>query len=79
LVLEKVNYKSIVTEKDVVMIWERTFQTIKKLEEKILNDAGGGCCECPSLAKINVASIDIKPIWKLAECNGYILSFFLTD
>ena len=79
LVLEKINYKSISTEKDEVLIWERTFQTMKKLEEKILKDAGGDCCECPSLAKINVGSINIDPVWKLAECNGYILSFFLTD
>ena len=76
LVLEKVNYKGF-TDDQELMVWQRTLQSIKLLEQKLLHDAGTGNETCPTFAHLDVRSIRIEPVWKLAECNGYILSLMI--
>lgn len=73
LILKYVNYSSL-SEEGEANVWEETFQAAKKLQEKILYDAGAGSNTCPELSNIIERSLDIKPVWKLGGTNGYILT-----
>lgn len=73
LVLEKLNYKSI-TEDEELDVWEDTLATIVQLREKIITDSTGGCCDCPDFSSLDPKSFRIQPVWKLAECNGYLMT-----
>ena len=76
LVLEKVNYKAL-TDGQELDVWQRTLQSIKLLEQKLLMDASTGNGTCPAFAHLDVRSLRIEPVWKLAECNGYILTLMI--
>lgn len=73
LILEKVNYKAITEDKELD-VWENTLPTIVQLRERIIRHSAQGCADCPDFSNIDAASIRIEPVWKMAECNGYIMA-----
>lgn len=78
LVLEKTNYSALNDDKEI-LIWERTQKTIELLRQKLLldSDPDEGSGTCPEMQFLDVTSIKIQPVWKLAQCNGWILTAIL--
>lgn len=75
MILEKTAYGDL-TDDQFWSIFERTYQTAKKVKEILIRKAGEDCL--PHFVNIDVNGLDINPIWGLAECNGYSIDFDIT-
>lgn len=75
MVLEKTNYSRLKSMDERVAMWNRTHEVMTEFHEKLISDksdAEEG--KCPELQNLNVNSIRIEPVWKLGECNGWVLT-----
>lgn len=70
LVLEKVNYRGF-TEEVEINVWQRTLIAVNGLKSFLIGNVEEGCQD---LQGLDIASIRVEPVWKLAECNGWILT-----
>jgi hypothetical protein len=57
---------------DFYDIFDETFITVEAVVNKLLQDHLSGCNQ---LRFLNVASIDIKPVWNESSCNGWKILF----
>lgn len=74
LIVEKTNYSKLKGNDEKVAMWNRTQSAIQKLEQKLIADKETGADgKCPEFMHLDVKSIRIEPVWKLAGCNGWML------
>ena len=71
-VLEKTDYSEL-TYDEFIDLFERTYQTTKKVRNLMLYFAVNSCSSF--LRNIYVDSLGISPEWKKAGCNGWSLEF----
>lgn len=74
MVLEKTDYATM-TRDEKTLMWHRTQQGIIALEKKIIEAKNAGQeGKCPEFQYLDVKSFHIEPVWKLAQCNGWLLT-----
>lgn len=74
-VLQKTDYSSLKHD-EFLQIIQETLMTAKAIEDKMKADKNDFSEEgCMYMKQLNVASINIDPVWGLAECNGWTIEF----
>lgn len=74
LIIEKTDYSEL-TEEEFVNIFERTYQLAKKVRNFLIEKMESGCYI--SFANLDIDGIEIVPIWKKSQCNGWSVEFSL--
>lgn len=72
LVLEKTDYSEL-TEDEFIDVFERTYQIAKSVAERLQNKLDGGCFFGGSMPLLE--ELEIIPIWKKSQCNGWSINF----
>lgn len=68
LIVEKTDYSDL-DDDQFIDLFERCYQAAEEVKKKLLALASTGCY--PMLMMLDINSLDIYPVWKKAECNGY--------
>ncbi len=71
LVVEKTDYSDL-SEDDFTAVFERTYLAAKKVIDILVEKAGNGCSP---LSYLDVNSLEMFPVWKKAQCNGFSIEF----
>lgn len=72
MILEKTDYSAL-TSDEFWLLFERCYQAAKKMREILIRKATEDCL--PYLTMLDVNSMNIDPVWKKGECNGYSFDF----
>lgn len=72
LILEKTDYSEL-SEDDFIDVFERTYQIAKAVKQELLAKVGTGCFSSGVL--MDITEINIVPIWKKSQCNGWSIDF----
>lgn len=70
MILDKTDYGDL-KDDDLVALFERTYQVAKAVKLALLRIATEECRIY--LSGLEVNSLDLDPVWKKAECNGWSL------
>ncbi len=70
MILEKCDYSGL-TEDQFWEVYERTFQTMQRVKDLLVEKVSD---DCPTyLMNINVNSLDMNPVWGYVECCGWTM------
>lgn len=73
-VLQKVDYSDVNNDK-LLDFAQETQDVVKKIIEQIQIAAVEGNNNCTLFSGIIASSFSVKPIWKLAQCIGWVIAF----
>lgn len=76
LILKKVD-RSDTTHNDFLDTIQSAQDITRKIVLKMAEDNINGGNDCSIMARLDVPSIDINPIWALSSCDGYEIDFSL--
>ncbi len=72
MILEKTDYSEL-SQEELIAVFERTFVVAERLRNSLLEQATTGCAHF--LRNMFVDSLQLEPLWKKADCNGWSLTF----
>ena len=76
LILEKTDYSEL-NRQQFLDIFQRTFLVAKEIKDRLIEYSADKQCEFPYLMQLDINSLKMEPIYKLAQCNGWALEFDL--
>lgn len=74
LILEKTDLSNL--DKQMFLdIFQRTFEITEKIRNLLVEYSAEKQCEFPYLMSLDIKSLKMEPIYKLAQCHGWSLEF----
>lgn len=75
MVLKKLDYSSFRSQDERISFWNESQQVMKKLEAILIAAIETGADGlCPEFMNLDEKSIQIQPVWKFAQGNGWMLT-----
>lgn len=74
LILEKTDYSNL-DKQQFLDVFQRTFAVAENIRNLLIEYSAEKQCEFPFLMQMDLNSLKMEPIYKLAQCNGWSLEF----
>lgn len=75
MVLKKLDYSNFFSQDERIKFWNESQQVMKKFEEFLIEAKTTGVDGlCPEFQHLDERSIQIQPVWKFAQGNGWMLT-----